>query len=630
MKEDIGLQQNTETGSLRMAEAGEGYVYFLSPGMSFEQGYPGDLVKAAKETGADIAAANFTRTADDGARRFAAGVMTGYYDASLKSYDLHTCPDRILQTLSSDLCGKVFRREFLEEHGLTPGRIGGCWESILVPLAAAAGARICPRLECVCSVRGDEGAGRIAEPKSCGGSAEDSSPADREIDSVRRLLELSRGMADYEKISASVLTYAAKRLLELLPAPGQRTLGRSRGAAEDGTLTEEEKVCAFAHELFSGSEYDFDDCRVWDDDMTQLRFLAVRNCPPGRYRELASKKITVSFTSYPARIEKCASVVGNLLDQTLRPDRIVLYLWEGDFPGREGDLPRELRTLADDGTITLCWCGSDLRPHKKYFYAFRDFPDDIIVTVDDDLRYSRQLLEMLFLSYLAFPGAVSAVRAHWIMPDMSGHIAPYDQWLASCTGCLHEPSMRLLATGGAGALYPPHLLRCDLLSEELIRETAPAADDLLLKGLELVSGVPVVLACDDPRLRMIDGTQDEALWQTNVTENDRQMAAVTEWIDSVIGAGKSEDLIFSGKDRAGSEEPGTLRRLVANIERAEQRRSRAISFARNRALREREWFRLQSESAGCAPSPEDSVSYRIGRAATWLPRAIKRIIKKGD
>ena len=64
------------------------------------------------------------------------------------------------------------------------------------------------------------------------------------------------------------------------------------------------------------------------------------------YRESDSSgeasRIIVSFTSYPARITFVPRVLESLYAQSKKPDMILLWLAEEQFPNREEDLPDEL------------------------------------------------------------------------------------------------------------------------------------------------------------------------------------------------------------------------------------------------------------------------------------------------
>ena len=37
----------------------------------------------------------------------------------------------------------------------------------------------------------------------------------------------------------------------------------------------------------------------------------------------------------------------------------------------------------------------DLRSHKKYYYTIKEYPDDIMITVDDDIFYRSDMIAKL-------------------------------------------------------------------------------------------------------------------------------------------------------------------------------------------------------------------------------------------
>lgn len=47
----------------------------------------------------------------------------------------------------------------------------------------------------------------------------------------------------------------------------------------------------------------------------------------------------------------------------------------------------------------------------------QEYPDDIVITVDDDLVYPSDMIFNLYQSYLAFPDCVSGMRVHVIGAD---------------------------------------------------------------------------------------------------------------------------------------------------------------------------------------------------------------------
>ncbi|MBQ8834509.1 MAG: hypothetical protein IJ001_06250 [Oscillospiraceae bacterium] len=245
------------------------------------------------------------------------------------------------------------------------------------------------------------------------------------------------------------------------------------------------------------------------------------------------KKLIVSLTSYPARINTVGTVVENLYTQTRLPDAVVLWLAEEQFPNREEDLPNYLRNLMDQGKVTVRWC-DDLKSHKKYFYALQEYSNDLVVTVDDDLLYPEHMLENLYQCYLRHPNAVSTVRAHLMIFTEAGKLMPYRDWIQETDVCLDEPSMQLFATGGAGTLYPGGIFKKELFDKEAIKETCLMADDLWLKAMALLSDVPVVVAQEFEDLRYIPGSQVEALYHQNVDSfaNETQWEQISGWVDA--------------------------------------------------------------------------------------------------
>lgn len=105
--------------------------------------------------------------------------------------------------------------------------------------------------------------------------------------------------------------------------------------------------------------------------------------------------VNAAMTSYPPRIGGVASVIRSLLDGTVVPDRVFLTLCSSQFPEFERSLPEDLRRLAlSDSRVCLKWVEVDTKSMKKVFPILpylRD--DDLILTVDDDMKVPPDLLE---------------------------------------------------------------------------------------------------------------------------------------------------------------------------------------------------------------------------------------------
>ena len=258
--------------------------------------------------------------------------------------------------------------------------------------------------------------------------------------------------------------------------------------------------------------------------------------------------VVVSLTSYPARIGTLHSVVESILGQTVRPGRILLWLSEEQFPGREDDLPEELLELRSRG-LEIRFCDDDLKPHKKYFYAMQEFPDSAVITVDDDMAYPPDTVERLLESYRLFPGAVSAMRVIRITVD-GGDLAPYSEWDYKDNSFYRNPSAKAMATGVGGVLYPPGIIPDAAFDSEAIKSTCLFGDDLWLKLHESEEGVPTVLAAPSRDLEFLEGTQETSLWYRNKNDsgNDVQIRRIQEWSSERTGFSMLEEVLASYLD----------------------------------------------------------------------------------
>lgn len=225
--------------------------------------------------------------------------------------------------------------------------------------------------------------------------------------------------------------------------------------------------------------------------------------------------IIVSLTSYPGRFAHIHTALKSMMLQTVKPDRIIVWLDEN--VGRDMLTPR-MRTLEQYGIEYRAMTG-DLKPHKKYIHAMREFPEDLIITVDDDLIYPKDVIETLLKTHKRYPKAVCARRVHKITKRPDGGIAPYHNWIGEYTKC-GTPSHMLVATGVGGVLYPPHCLYEKALDEKLITELSLKADDIWLKFMELLNGTYVVWApCKIPMPDLIEKEQETSLKSENVAQN---------------------------------------------------------------------------------------------------------------
>lgn len=229
--------------------------------------------------------------------------------------------------------------------------------------------------------------------------------------------------------------------------------------------------------------------------------------------------IIISLTSYTKRFDTLDLCIKSLLMQTIKPDRVVLYLARKDGE----NIPSKILELKQYG-LDIRIVSEDYRPHKKYMYAMEEFKDSLVITVDDDAIYSNKLVEALLITHKKYPEAIVTGRARDIKLD-STSFSPYNEW--NLSEKREEPSMLMLATGVGGVLYPPKLLDMELLTNKEYIKKYIDVDDLWLKNIEILSGIPTVLCGLDIDKNRYDipSAQQEGLFTKNIgieNNNDKR------------------------------------------------------------------------------------------------------------
>jgi hypothetical protein len=129
----------------------------------------------------------------------------------------------------------------------------------------------------------------------------------------------------------------------------------------------------------------------------------------------------VTLTSYGKRVKSTAPyTICSLLNQTLAPDRIILWLANGT------KIPPILKVLTQKG-LEIKYC-EDIKSYKKLIPALKQFPDDVLITADDDVYYPENWFEQLKNAYDNDNKKIYAHRMHEISFDEQRNMMPYKKW----------------------------------------------------------------------------------------------------------------------------------------------------------------------------------------------------------
>jgi len=205
---------------------------------------------------------------------------------------------------------------------------------------------------------------------------------------------------------------------------------------------------------------------------------------------MLKNKIIVSLTSFPAAIPYAVQAIQSILNATVLPDKLVLYLTFSQFS--ESKIPQELQELVNKNPVfEIRNYDDDIRSYRKLIPALKDFPNDIIVTIDDDICYHKNMLRDLLCLHKQIPHVILAHRAKRLKLN-----APYRKWkkyrwYSFLTKKLHF-NFKNIQTGVGGVLYPPNSLKSEMLDSNIFKEIAPTTDDIWFWAAAVANGTKIV------------------------------------------------------------------------------------------------------------------------------------------
>lgn len=246
----------------------------------------------------------------------------------------------------------------------------------------------------------------------------------------------------------------------------------------------------------------------------------------------SSSDVVVSLTSFPARIGNLWIVVESLLRQSVKPRKIIIWLSQEQFTDK--DVPASLRELEPRG-VEIRLVDGDIRSHKKYYYVFQEYPNDLILLADDDIIYPSDLInDLLDVRKLSCgEKIVSHKYGYKMMWDELGKICPYLSW-----GTFYESfsGNDLFFGSGGGTLLKPSDLYGDVLNLDLALKLCPKADDVWLNAMARLGGCYYYKLKNGPILS-VQNKNNETLANSNLGENqnDIQIKSVIAYYQNNIG-----------------------------------------------------------------------------------------------
>ena len=248
---------------------------------------------------------------------------------------------------------------------------------------------------------------------------------------------------------------------------------------------------------------------------------------------LCDHEVVVSLTSFGKRIYDVPVVIESIMQGTVKPNKIVLWLAEDEFKGKP--LPKALEMQKERG-LQVEFC-EDIRSYKKLIPSLKMFPEACIITIDDDAIYGYDLVERLVIAHIENPNAVCACRMHKVKLAEDGKPLSYMDW-DWCVECYETNSNLLFPTTGGGTLFPPGCLCQEVFNKRVFMDLAPFADDIWFYAMSLMNDTHVVKVFSrKPNGDFVElpSAYESALFAQNTNpencRNDVQFKAVFEKYD---------------------------------------------------------------------------------------------------
>jgi FkbM family methyltransferase len=219
-------------------------------------------------------------------------------------------------------------------------------------------------------------------------------------------------------------------------------------------------------------------------------------------------ELIVTLTSYPKRFDNLPLTLQSLLNQSVCPDKVILWIAETD----KKYLTQDIKDYASKG-LTIKYC-DDIKSYKKIIPALEQYPDCFLITADDDLFYHKDWIKNLVEKWDSKNPLVIANRVHRITFDQDRNIEPYKKWKSVYRENLKGSDLNF-PTSGAGILYPPKAFHKDVTDREKFMQMAPFADDVWLYWMIRLNNFKISISDYYPSLVIWPSLNNENLWIQN-------------------------------------------------------------------------------------------------------------------
>ena len=246
---------------------------------------------------------------------------------------------------------------------------------------------------------------------------------------------------------------------------------------------------------------------------------------PSVSREISEYRI--SLTSWRPRLPHLPLVLLTLLQQTLRPKEIVVWLTVEDHAA----LAENIRERFGEFGVCFQIC-DDLQSHKKWLPMIEEGHRDPFVICDDDIIYPKEWFAALVTENRS--DAYVGAKCHRIVLDSNRAVGPYSAWKKQIRTD-GQPSHYVFITGcGGGVIHPDRISNKFLDRTEMFKQ-CPRNDDIWLKAAHLAAGIPCYKTRYCFPCLEFPGTNESGLATVNVDSggNDKQIRNLNQYFSII-------------------------------------------------------------------------------------------------
>lgn len=196
-------------------------------------------------------------------------------------------------------------------------------------------------------------------------------------------------------------------------------------------------------------------------------------------------KIVISISVSINEINDIKFTLYSILNQSLRPSNIILWICESDFPNKENDLPEDLLFLTRFG-IEIRWYNNSCKL-INLINIFKEFSNDLIINTPSNLFFDKNWLKCLYDSYISNPNEIisnhvkrlySADTENIICDDINESIRDLDSSLLN------------VIDDSFTTLYPPNSLDDLVFDVELFKKLS-ISDNIWLWAMAVKKGTKI-------------------------------------------------------------------------------------------------------------------------------------------